>query len=163
MPLQVDELLDYFMLAGLTCPESRREAVDLGVVVAEVIEAGIALAGARRGGRVDPVQIGDDLVDRPVQAVQVQAVEPGLGPLVAAGPVVVPRSHPTKSSTAVFRHIQVGKRSKPRSASSAAASLAAGRGHTGSPGRHRASPPRRRPRRILCSSISLRVIRARAA
>jgi hypothetical protein len=79
VPLQVDELLDHLMLAWVACPESCRETVDLGVVFAEVVETGVALAGTCRGGRVYPVQVGDDLVDRPVQAAQVQAVEPGLG------------------------------------------------------------------------------------
>ncbi len=84
-----------------------------------MVETGIAPAGSRGGRRVDPVQVGDDLVDRPVQAVQVQALEPGLGPLISARPVVVLAQPPGEPSTAALRHIQVGKRSKPRSASSA--------------------------------------------
>jgi Berberine and berberine like len=44
--------------------------------------------GVRRGGRVDALQVGDDLLDGPVEAVQVQAVVAGPGPLVAGSPVV---------------------------------------------------------------------------
>ena len=87
--LQVDELRDHFSLALLAGAERRREAVDLGIVVAELVEAGVTLPGAVRGSRVDSVQVGDDLVDRTVQAIKVQAVEPRLGPLVAARPSVV--------------------------------------------------------------------------
>ena len=61
VPLQVDELLDHLMLACVACPEGCRETVDLGVVFAEVVETGVALAGTCRGGRVYPVQVGDDL------------------------------------------------------------------------------------------------------
>jgi hypothetical protein len=87
--LQVDELVDHLTLAALAGPEGRGEAVRLSIFAAEVVETRLALAGTRGGSRVNPLQAGDNFVDRPVQAVRVQAIEPGLRPLVCPGPVVV--------------------------------------------------------------------------
>jgi hypothetical protein len=69
VPLHVGKLLDHLTLTPLSCAESRREAVDLGIMPTEMVKTGIALAGARRRRRVDAFQAGDDLMRRPVQAV----------------------------------------------------------------------------------------------
>ena len=54
--LQLDELLDDLLLARLGAAEAGLVAVDLGVV-AEVVEAGVALAGALRRLGVDSLQV----------------------------------------------------------------------------------------------------------
>src|SRR5713101_6435253 len=51
MPLQVDELLDYRLLAFLARPESRSEPVDLGVVATELLKTGVTLTGTGRRRR----------------------------------------------------------------------------------------------------------------
>jgi len=56
------------------------------------------------------------------KAVQVETVEPALSGCWLLVRSLNSRSHPTKSSTTSLRHIQVGKRSNPRKASSAVAS-----------------------------------------
>ena len=55
----VADIATWYLIAFL--PEGCRETVDLGVVFAEVVETGVAPAGTCRGGRVHPVQVGDDL------------------------------------------------------------------------------------------------------
>src|ERR1700676_2079279 len=75
VPLNLDQLVDRLLFAGLARTERRRESVGLPVVVGgSVVEAGIALTGTGRRLRVYLLEIGDDLVHRPVQAVEIQTV-----------------------------------------------------------------------------------------
>ena len=76
-----------------------------------------------------------------VKAVEIEPEEPGC--TVGTDPSFRSRSQPTKFSTSALRHIQVGKRRKPRRASSASVSSGA-RVRSDSPGMHRANLPRPR-------------------
>ncbi|MDT7767334.1 MAG: hypothetical protein QOI30_322 [Mycobacterium sp.] len=84
----LDQLVNRLLLARLARTERRRESVGLPVVVGgSVVEAGIALTGTGRRLRVYLLEIGDDLLHRPVQAVEIQTVKtglpPGVHPLIA--------------------------------------------------------------------------------
>ena len=87
-PLQLDQLPHRFVLARLGEAERRGIAVDLGVV-AEVIEAGVAGAGANRALGVDLVEVAEHGLDGRVQAVEVEAVESDPRRIAGEGIVVV--------------------------------------------------------------------------
>ncbi len=74
---ELHELLDGRPLARLDAADACLVGVDLRIA-AEVVEARVALAGALGGLRVDVVEIVEDGLDGGVEAVEVQAVEPGL-------------------------------------------------------------------------------------
>jgi hypothetical protein len=89
--LHVDELLDRLSLALRPGPEGGAEAIGLGVV-ARVVEARVALTRPGGGPRIHGFEVGDDLLDRSKEAVEVETVKPDLGALVPqlpAEPVVV--------------------------------------------------------------------------
>ena len=102
--------LDHLVFARLAEVEASGVAVRLRVL-AEVLEARVALARPTRRIRVDLLEIRDDRLHRGVQAVEVEAVEADLGALGGRASLCA-RSQPTKSSTSVLRHIHFGKRRK---------------------------------------------------
>ena len=90
--LEVDELVDRLPFAGVAGPECCLVAVRLRVL-AEVVEAGVALPCAGRSGGIHRFEVGDDLLDGPEEAVKVEAVEARLC-LLAAGRAVVALPQP---------------------------------------------------------------------
>ena len=74
----VDELRDNLGFAGVAEAESGGIAVGLRVF-AEVFEAGVAVAGARRSFRIHLVEIGEYRLHRSVHAVEIEAEEAGFG------------------------------------------------------------------------------------
>jgi hypothetical protein len=115
--LKIDELFDRLALTGFARSEGRGGTVVL-CLTAIVVEAGVAFAGTLRGQRIDRLEVGDHFLNRAVQTVEAEPVEPRLRPLAPADAVVVV-AQPTKCHITSLRHIHVGNRSKPRSASSA--------------------------------------------
>src|SRR4030081_1452424 len=77
MLVQVNQLLDYLGLTRVASPKRSRHPVALGVSPV-VIKACVPLASTLGGGRVDLLEVGDDLADRAKEAVEIQAVEAGL-------------------------------------------------------------------------------------
>lgn len=73
-PLQLHELGPDLLLARVRLPRRGGLAIDVGLG-AEVVEAGVALAGPLRGIRVYRIQPGHHLPHGVVKAVQVHAVE----------------------------------------------------------------------------------------
>ena len=62
--LELEQLSDDFILAIFGQTEGNHLPIDLGVV-AEIVEAGVTGASARRGVRIDLVEVGDDRLNRP--------------------------------------------------------------------------------------------------
>ena len=88
--LQLHQLLDDAATTGLADPQADGSPVLLALA-AEVLEAGVALAGPGRRRRIDLLEVGDHLLDRRVEAVEVKAIEPrGVGGIAA----VVVRAQP---------------------------------------------------------------------
>ena len=73
-PSQIDELLHDFVFARAFDVQTGGVAVPLHVL-AEGIEAGVALTSPLRRMRIDLVEVLDDTCDRTMEAVQIQAVE----------------------------------------------------------------------------------------
>ena len=88
--MELEQLLDDAAPAGLADPEADGSPVLLALA-AEVLEARVALSGPGRGRRIDLLEVGDHLLDRGVEAVEIEAVEPGgIGGIAA----VVVRAQP---------------------------------------------------------------------
>lgn len=86
-----NQLRDHFVLAGHCTPVSEGVAVGLAGG-ADVVEAGVALAGPTGLRRIDGIQVPDDRLHRRRQAVEVEAVEARLRRGMAL--CVVARSEP---------------------------------------------------------------------
>jgi hypothetical protein len=75
--LELDQLFDCLALTGWSGAERRGKSVGLAVVGRPVVEARVTPARPVRRHGIDLVEVGDHLVHRPMQTVQVQAVEAG--------------------------------------------------------------------------------------
>ncbi len=87
--LQLRQLLYDLPLTGLAGTERGGVAVSLPIITAVLVEAGVAFLRARRGLRVDTLEVSNDLVHGAVEAVHVQSVEANLRVLATVEPVVV--------------------------------------------------------------------------
>ncbi len=105
---------DHFFLAAFCAALAGHQTVDLAVL-AKPVEAGVTLTGAPHRLGILLVEKAQHRFHRAVQAVQVKAVETGFRGRWLR--VVVGTLPSMKSTTSVLRHIQVGKRRKPASAS----------------------------------------------
>src|SRR6185312_4321123 len=72
--LQIDKLLNDFLLTGLRYAEPRGVSVGL-FIFAKVIKAGVAFASPSCSSRVHLFQIAHDLAARSVQTVEIESVE----------------------------------------------------------------------------------------
>ena len=73
--MQLQQLLDHAAPAGLADSQADRPSVLLALA-AEVLEARVPFPGPIRGLGIDLLQVGDHLLDRRIEAVQIEPVAP---------------------------------------------------------------------------------------
>jgi hypothetical protein len=74
--MQLEQLLDDTAAAGLADSKADGSPVLLALA-AKMLKARVPLAGPRRRRRINLLEVGDHLPDRGIEAVEIEAVEPG--------------------------------------------------------------------------------------